>query len=138
MNKKIRFIGIILAVCCILGMTGCQQTSSGESPKKYYVEAGEVDKNSALSIANSYGNQASYSFSEIKQIRNLFRALDQYDFASRADVSRSDCYDFLVNHGFTPSEAENTLKEFDSRGNGLGLFNVRNSNHAVYIYFEKQ
>lgn len=138
MNKKLKFIGIVLALFCILGITGCQQTTSGEASKKYYVEAGEVNKTSALSISNSYGNQSSYTFSEIKQIRNLFRSLEQYDFASKADVSRSECYDFLVTHGFTPSEANSVLNDFDSRGNGLGLFNSKNSNHAVYIYFEKQ
>ena len=145
--KKITYmLGIILGAFLMFSIVSCQQQSSETNEKKdgnqvsdqlYYIEMAELAKSDILQIADGF-SQAEASFSEVKEIRNQFKRCTHYNFASMPDITRDECYDFLVTHGSSPSEANQILNKLDTRGNALMAFNEQDPNLAIYIYAEKQ
>ncbi len=144
MYKKLNVIGIIFALFIILGITGCQQSSSINSKGGlYYEEAGEIllsdFKTVIAPYKAKYTSEKDLKKEEIKAIREALRNCQQFDFASKKDVTRKELSDFLSQHGWTPSEAEKEMSVLDSRGNTIWMFNIKNSTtHVVYLYVEEQ
>ncbi len=144
MYKKLNVIGIIFALFIILGITGCQQSSSTNSKSGlYYEEAGEIllsdFKTVIAPYKAKYTSEKDLKKEEIKAIREALRNCQQFDFASKKDVTRKELSDFLSQHGWTPSEAEKEMSVLDSRGNTIWMFNIKNSTtHVVYLYVEEQ
>ena len=140
MKKRICILGIALAAIVMFGLSGCQQNTSDDSKNTlYYVEGGILSKTTLQTIVAPYENKTDFTYNEIKAIRNQLRACELEDFFSEKDVTRDDCHNFLTQHGFTPSEANQGIESVNNTGNALLFFNVRNSpSKAIYIYAEKQ
>ncbi len=144
MNKKLNAIGIIFALFIILGITGCQQSSSGDSKSGlYYEEAGEIllsDFNTVIAPYKAkYTSAKDMKKEDMKAIREALRNCQKFDFISKKDVTKKELSDFLSQHGWTPSEADEELSVLDSRGNTIWMFNMKNSTtHVVYLYVEEQ
>ena len=147
--KKITYmLGFILGAFLMFSIAGCQQQSSETNEKKdgnqvsdqlYYIEMAELAKSDILPIYEQYSEINTLSFSEIQTIRNNLKKCTTYLFDSMPDISKKDCYDFLVTHGASPSEANTILDSLDERGNIILFFNSANSvNNAFYVYAEKQ
>ena len=147
--KKITYmLGFILGAFLMFSIVSCQQQSSEPNEKKdgnqvsgqlYYIEMAELAKSDILPIYEQYSEINTLSFSEIQTIRNTLKKCTTYDFDSMPDVSKKDCYDFLVTHGASPSETNTILNSLDERGNIILFFNSANSvNNAFYVYAEKQ
>lgn len=139
MKNKLYYFGCIFILSTILGFASCQQPTSSTSEFKYYVEGGVVSKSQLQAIVAPYENKTNLTFDDIKAVRNKIRACPMEDFASEKDVVKKDCQDFLTQHGFTPSEADEVIQSVNDTGNVILFFNVKNSTvKAAYIYAEKQ
>lgn len=140
MNKKLKIIGIVLALFCILGITGCQQsTGSGGSSGKYYAEMGILNKSEFEAIISPYRNKGSFTFDEIKAIRNQVKACQLDEFESQKDLSREETLDIIIASGYDQSTSETYMKSIDETGNMLLWYSVRNNpSKYAYLYIEKQ
>ena len=148
-NNKF-FLGTLFGILFILVVTACQQpeNSAAESSKSnsnkqnsnqlYYIEVGELLLSDIQAVIQKYSNYNSLSFSDIKSIRLELSNYRKYNFGSIPDVTRKECYDFLVTHGSSPAETEQILENLDNRGNSIVFYNVREPQHAAYLYAEKQ
>lgn len=140
MNKKLQIIGIVLALFCILGITGCQQaTGSGSSSGKYYAEMGILNKSEFEAIISPYRNKGSFTFDEIKAIRNKVSACQMDKFESKKDLSREEAKAIIIDSGYNQSTSETYMKSIDETGNMLLYYSVRNNpSKYAYLYIEKQ
>ncbi len=140
MNKKLKIIGIVLALFCILGITGCQQsTGSGGSTGKYYAEMGILNKYDFEAIYATFPKKNSYTFDEIKAFRNKVSACQMDKFESKKDLSREEAKAIIIDSGYDQSTSETYMKSIDETGNMLFYYSVRNNpSKYAYLYIEKQ
>lgn len=141
MKKNLYFIEIILGILFVFSLTGCQQQTNLTESKtaKYYVEGARVNKSTLMTIIAPYQNKTDLTFDDKKKARNEIRTCNLESFESSADITRDECYDFLVKHGYSPSEANSLFDQIDEKGNALLFFTVKNSStKMVYLYLEKQ
>ena len=59
-----------------------------------------------------------------------------YNFSSIPDVTRKECYDFLVTHGWSPAETEQILENLDNRVIQLDFIMLASRN-MQHIYMLK-
>ena len=125
---------IVLAAICF---AGCADKEDEE--QTYYVEIGRIAKTDYNSLLSQYSNITSPTYTQLKQARATLRQYYQYDFASNTGFKNNELYTFFIQHGFTPSEANSSLNNLDSRGNSLGFYNYAYSeNYVCWAYAEKE
>ena len=137
MKKNTLIFSSLMMLSLMLIVSACKQQS--DPPAKYYIEGGVMDKETLMTIVAPYENKTNLTFDEIKTVRNQLRACTLDDFSSEKDVSEEECRDFLTQHGYTPSEADEAIDSVNNVGNALLFFNVKTSTaKAAFIYAEKQ
>ena len=141
MNKKLKIFGIVMALFCILGVTGCQQSTggSGGSSGKYYAEIGVLNKSDFNAALATLPKKNSYTFDEIKAFRNQVKACQMDKFETKKDMSRDETKALIIDSGYDQSTAETYMKSIDETGNALFYYAVRNNpTKYAYMYIEKQ
>ena len=145
MKKQIIVFVSLLLIS--LSLIACKNAADDNSSEQlYYIEAGEIDSSTVQIVGVKYGisntsDLSSLSFNEVKKLREEVRSGSYkiYDFASTSDVTRKECYDFLISHGRTPRESNEIIDELNRRGNKILIYTLRAyTNHAAYVYAEKQ
>ena len=140
-EKMFKKLPYIISILFVLFTTACTlNNDSSDNEQKYYVEMGRITKTDYNTCLNTYRNLSnSPTAAEIKAVRSTLRSYQQYDFSSTAICRRSEFHAFLTEHGYSKSEADETIKAIDSVGNNILFFHYKYSDDYVcWMYVEKE
>ncbi|MDR0322259.1 MAG: hypothetical protein LBI28_12230 [Treponema sp.] len=124
--------GIFVISMIIFGLLfiGCATTNKSEAENHYYYEM------FVISIANYNSVVApSITYEAILAYKNSLKNYSEEYIGSGSDETRKGIYDFFIERGLTPKEANDFISKINSVGNYL--FTVGSEEYYVVLYIEK-